>query len=574
MKLRSLLVTLALLMSISSFAAVTIDKVGGWFESGYVTFGLVDGASTYAVYYKTTSGSDYLKLDSELVRNYGTYGRADVLGITAGTYQFKVVPVDGNGNEMVEQAAESASFEVKAHDRAGFAFSNGKVPGAYKSDGTLKSDAVVIYITDANKDKVTLDVITSSKGAVTSCVGFQEILNGFKKGTDKRPLAFRLIGQISDPIGDKGDIVVDMNKATTCAGITIEGVGNDAVADGWGIRLKGASSVEIRNLAVMNCDSDEGDNIGLQQDNEYVWVHNCDLFYGHAGSDKDQAKGDGVLDCKKSNYVTFSYNHFWDSGKCCLLSNGDNEYGYLITYHHNWFDHSDSRHPRVRCYSAHVYNNYFDGIAKYGVGATMGSSVFVENNYFRNVNKPMMISKQGTDAKGEGTFSGANGGVIKAYGNEFAEKSANFSYIAYQTNSTSFDAYEASSRDEKVPSSVKTLAGGTIYDNFDTDAGKMYSYAPDKAVDVPNVIKGQYGAGRMQHGDFEWAFDNSADDASYDVNQALKTKVMSYQTSLVGIFGSTGGGDNSDPAPDPDPEPNPNPNPNSGYACWFLAGNA
>ena len=83
------------------------------------------------------------------------------------------------------------------------------------------------------------------------------------------------------------------SKSASYEGLTIEGIGNDAVADGWGIRLKSATSVEIRNLAFMNCDSGEGDNIGLQQNNNYIWVHHCDLFYGNAGSDKDQVKGDG-----------------------------------------------------------------------------------------------------------------------------------------------------------------------------------------------------------------------------------------------------------------------------------------
>ena len=57
---------------------------------------------------------------------------------------------------------------------------------------------------------------------------------------------------------------------------------------------------------------------GLQQGNDHIWVHNCDFFYGHAGSDADQVKGDGALDTKTSTYVTHSYNHFWDNGKCNL----------------------------------------------------------------------------------------------------------------------------------------------------------------------------------------------------------------------------------------------------------------
>ena len=31
---------------------------------------------------------------------------------------------------------------------------------------------------------------------------------------------------------------------------------------------------------------------GLQQGNDHIWVHNCDFFYGDAGSDADQVKGE------------------------------------------------------------------------------------------------------------------------------------------------------------------------------------------------------------------------------------------------------------------------------------------
>ena len=128
--------------------------------------------------------------------------------------------------------------------------------------------------------------------------------------------------------------------------------------------------------------------------------------------------------------------------------------------------------------TVHVYNNYFDGISKYGVGATTGSNVFVESNYFRNTNKPMMISLQGTDiVNGEknATFSGETGGMIKAYGNVYAEKSSNFKLVTHKQSATSFDCYEAETRDEVVPASYVTLSGGTSYNNFDTDKSKMYT---------------------------------------------------------------------------------------------------
>lgn len=94
-----------------------------------------------------------------------------------------------------------------------------------------------------------------------------------------------------------GDLVIENNNLVTSS-ITFEGVGSDATANGWGLRIKKASNVEVRNIGFMLTDAGEGDNIGLQQDNDHIWVHNCDLFYGAPGGDADQAKGDGALDCK------------------------------------------------------------------------------------------------------------------------------------------------------------------------------------------------------------------------------------------------------------------------------------
>lgn len=550
----------------SDKAKVSLKAAQSWFQSAFVEWLPYEGATTYNVYVKGGQYSDFTKIDYQLVRDYGSYGRADALGLKAGEYELKVVPVV-NDKEVAEAANIATGLKVRAHDRSGFAFNTSKTPGAYNADGTLKSGAVVVYLTNDNIDKVTLDVQTSNKGDKITCTGLQNIINnGIKKGIDTRPFVFRMIGQIKTPsVADKGDIVIDMNGKDVSAGVTIEGVGNDAVADGWGIRLKGARYAEVSNIGFFNCNSGEGDNVGLQQDNEHIWVHNCDMFYGNAGSDADQIKGDGALDCKKSNYVTFSYNHFWDNGKCNLLGLSEGSTDYYITYHHNWYDHSDSRHPRVRYYSAHVYNNYYDGNAKYGVGSTLGSSVFVENNYFRNTNKPMMISQQGTDIKGnpKGTFSGEDGGIIKAYGNVFADMKS-LRFVPYSDeNQTEFDAYVASSRDEQVPASVTSKKGGNKYNNFDTNSSLFYSsYVLDKAEDVPAVVAGQFGAGRVQHGDFQWIFNNSVDDAEYEVNAALKKAVSAYKTSLVKIFG----GENidvpgTDPTPTPDPDPNPGTDP-------------
>ncbi|MCM1133850.1 MAG: hypothetical protein NC340_10320, partial [Ruminococcus flavefaciens] len=504
---------------VNTFAAETSVKINattGYAEGMYATWGAVSGASGYNVYVDGT------QIDSMLIRQYSGYLRADAVGLKAGSHTMKVVPVI-NGKEDTSKAAEGTA-SVYAHDRSGYAFEDGHVPGAYKADGTLKDNAIVIYVTDENKDTVTADIDSTGKGAST-LTGVQNIITGYKKGKETRPIAIRFIGNISDPANmPKGDLMLD---TVTSAGMTIEGIGNDATANGWGIVLKNCVDVEVRNIGFMNCNSDEGDDCGLQQGDSYCWVHNCDFFYGDAGSDADQVKGDGALDTKKSHHITHSYNHFYDNGKCNLQGANSSDTSNYITYHHNWYDHSDSRHPRVRVATVHVYNNYYDGNAKYGIGATTDSDVFAENNYFRNCKEPMLISNQGSE--GGDVLSGETGGMIKAYGNIIigAEK-----FIPYSENNTDFDAYIASSKDEKVPSSVKAKDGGATYNNFDTESS-MYSYNLDSAEDVPSVVMAK--AGRVDGGDFKWDFDDSVDDTSYAVNEALKAALVAYDDSIVAI---------------------------------------
>ncbi len=312
MKKNLLLLILFLLTGQIWAQQVTITESAGWLESAFVKWQPVTNATSYNVYF-TGNGNVDKKIDNELIRSYGTYFRADIPGLKSGSYTLKVKPVIG-GTEGT--GSTTSTITVLAQDRTGFAFSNGRVPGAYNADGTPKTNAVILHITQQTKNTISLTVT----GATTNpCIGLQTILDGYKKGQDLRPLIIRMVGQITDPsyLLD-GDLVIENNK-TAASYITLEGIGNDAVADGWGIRIKNASNIEVCNIGTMNCNSGEGDNVGLQQNNDYVWVHNCDFFYGDAGSDADQVKGDGALDCKKSTYITFSYNHFWDSGKCNLL---------------------------------------------------------------------------------------------------------------------------------------------------------------------------------------------------------------------------------------------------------------
>ncbi|MRX66361.1 Por secretion system C-terminal sorting domain-containing protein [Flavobacterium resistens] len=552
---KNLLFIFVLLASAQIWAQqVSITEASGWLESAFVKWQPVSGAQTYNVYYSGNGITDQ-KIDDQLIRSYGSYFRADIPGLKAGSYTIKVKPVisgvEGSGST-------TSTLTVSAHDRNGFAFESGRVPGGYKADGTPKDNAVILYITQNTKNTISMNITGAS---ANPCVGLQNILYAIKKGKDTRPFIIRLIGNITDmTVMEGGDVVIE-NANNAASYVTIEGIGNDAVANGWGVRLKSASNIEVSNLGFMNCNSTAGDNVGMQQDNDHIWVHNCDLFYGNAGSDADQIKGDGALDNKSSTYITLSYNHFWDNGKASLLglSEGTTT-GLYITYHHNWFDHSDSRHPRVRYYSAHIYNNYYDGNAKYGAGSTMGSSLFVEGNYFRNAKHPMLTSLQGTDIWDEanqvnnagtmGTFSGEAGGFIKAFNNTFDASNGtnNMRFVAYNdpnplynisgkiSSTTDFDAYVATTRGETVSSSIKSKSGANSYNNFDTDASL---YVKNLVIDQPATAKTkvtQY-AGRISGGDLKWTFDNSVDDTSSLVIVALKSTLTNYTGTLVAVQG-------------------------------------
>lgn len=509
-------------MPVNTMVASAVDSVSvlqsvGFAEGIYATWSAVSGADGYNVYV------DGVQIDSMLIRQYSGYMRADAVGLKAGSHTMKIVPVV-NGKEDSSKASETKATAY-AHDRSGFGWVNGTSSGAYNEDGTLRDGAVVIYVTDDNKDSVTV-TLPNKKGVDTELTGIQNIITGLKNNSYAPPVAIRFIGNITDPADmPKGDLMVD----TAVCGLTIEGIGNDTTFNGFGLVMKNSSNVEARNIGFMNCDSSEGDDCGLQQKNDHIWVHNCDFFYGDAGSDADQVKGDGALDTKTSTYVTHSYNHFWDNGKCNLQGMKSESTENYITYHHNWYDHSDSRHPRIRTCTVHIYNNYFDGNAKYGVGVTMGASAFVENNYFRNCKYPMLISEQGSDEITGGTFSSETGGIIKAF-NNYIEGAKSF--VTYSENNTDFDAYVVSDRNETVPSDVTAKNGGTSYNNFDTSSD-MYSYTPDSPEEAKeNVIA---KSGRVDGGDFQWTFDNSVDDESYAVNQALKDALVAYDDSIIAI---------------------------------------
>ncbi len=162
---------------------------------------------------------------------------------------------------------------------------------------------------------------------------------------------------------------------------TILGERADAKIEG-GLRLVRVSNVIIRNLAITGSPDDAIDI----ESSDHVWVDHCDL------SNCD----DGLVDVKRgSDFVTVSWNHFRDHHKTTLVGHSDKsdireiDLGHLrVTYHHNFFDGTFSRHPRVRFgETVHVFNNYYLG-NDHGAHSAMDAGVLVEGNYFEKVRYP------------------------------------------------------------------------------------------------------------------------------------------------------------------------------------------
>lgn len=517
--------------------APVIVESSGWHESAYIKWQAVPGAESYNVYVAPVGGS-YTLVDKELIREYANYIRADVPGLTPGNYRLKVVPVV-DGRESTEEISDVLT--VDSFVREGFAFSKnspyGNTTGGYNADGSVNSGADIVYVTNENKDSVTIN------GDSTKGVGFNGIMAYRQSNKITTPLIVRIIGKVEMP----GGVENYMLRLQDTSNITIEGIGDDATVHGWGFTMKRACNIEVRNIGIMwyGGVGGDGDSLSLDTENKNIWIHNIDFFYGAPGKDSDQAKGDGSIDLKaRTDYVTVSYCHFWDSGKSCVAGGvweaknpDDPEAKIFVTYHHNWFDHSDSRHPRCVAGSVHVYNNYYDGNSVYGVGAAVQSSLFVESNYFRNCDRPMIIASQGSDVydsatgtyKTEGTLSGQTGGMIKEYGNVI-EGAKRFYTQLTTPDEGQIDAYSVLSPDEQVPSTVTALSGGSVYNNFDTNPDIMYSYNPDTAEEAKLEVMAE--AGRLNGGDFKWTF-SAEDDDLKDIDPELQSAIINYTSPVV-----------------------------------------
>jgi pectate lyase len=196
---------------------------------------------------------------------------------------------------------------------------------------------------------------------------------------------------------------------------TVIGVGSGSGITGGGLNVHATSNVIIQNL---NFSGSSDDAINVETSTR-VWIDHNTLSNAH----------DGLIDIKHaSDFVTVSWNKFSNHDKTMLLGHSDSnaaeDTGHLrVTYHHNWFNGTNQRHPRVRFGNpVHVYNNFYGGVTAYGVASTMQGGTLVEGNYFENTSDAFhcgeaasppaaMVARNNTMVNSAGSTSACTGTV-------------------------------------------------------------------------------------------------------------------------------------------------------------------
>jgi pectate lyase len=284
-------------------------------------------------------------------------------------------------------------------------------------------------------------------GEVVTATTTEEFLDYIAR---PEPLTVQVSGTITLPAGDSDgmhDVASDK---------TILGLGPDAALTGGGLTIgvpvddsvtsppeNAVHNIIIRNIAFSGATDDL---LNVQMFSHHIWIDHNDFSNGD----------DGAVDIKRgSDYVTVSWNRFHDHDKTSLVghddSNAAQDEGRLrVTYHHNFFDASDQRNPRVRFGEpVHVYNNYYRENS-YGVASTMDAGLVLEGNYFFSVNNPGRVD-----------FSGDLGRMV-ARDNTLVE----------------------CNHEIEVRGAVE-------------DPASYYSYTVDPVADVPTIVPAGAGTGKI-----------------------------------------------------------------------------
>lgn len=255
---------------------------------------------------------------------------------------------------------------------------------------------------------------------------------------------------------------------------------DDFVMDQIGIFCVRASNIIIRNINFQQPKANNGADAVSMQECDGVWVDHCTFTSLNQTKDYEDGSTDVTHGSKN---VTVSWCRYIKTQKSCLVGHSNSQSSdteITVTFHHNWFDNSSSRHPRVRFGQAHVYNNLYDGCTTYGAGSAYGAKVLVEYNYFDGVQLPTDICTYPAKESNESNLQGSVAGYLYPTENIYVNRPAK-AKDPYPLSNVKYTKYN----------------GSTITPLTYADFKPAYDYVVTAAADVPEVVKANAGYGKL-----------------------------------------------------------------------------
>ncbi|MEJ2852328.1 MULTISPECIES: pectate lyase family protein [unclassified Saccharothrix] len=344
----------------------------------------------------------------------------------------------------VTNASWNAGLATGATAALGF---NGTWTGSNPAPTTFTLNGVACTGSTTTTTTTSTTTTTGNPPAPTGLVGWATQNGGTTGGGSATPVSVNSASGLATAVSGTNAAVVRVTGSFSCSGMirvgsnkTILGAPG-ATISGCGLTLSGSKNVVVRNLTFTGWNDDA---INVESGSTNVWIDHNTFSNGY----------DGAVDIKRaSDFVTVSWNRTFNHGKTMLLGhsddNGSQDRGHLrVTYHHNYFDGSGTRHPRVRFGNpVHVFNNYYRD-NEYGVASTCDGGVLVEGNYFENVDEPTLVG-----------YAGSPAGTLVQRNNFFVGSGA-------------------------------PQASGSV-------AAIPYSYTVDNAADVKSIVSAGAGAGKI-----------------------------------------------------------------------------
>ena len=511
---------------INTGALENVEDYGAYEESMYVVM-QDDVTADLKVTYNAAGSNSVTAVPSELIRTVNGATRVDIVGVSAGTYDINLSI--GGTNFTLDD------ITVEAYDRSGYAHFDPDAPndmytngiGAYENDGTLKDGALVIYLTEENKNDISnsayvYDEETDSytKADITGIMQQGKYSIGYflnnrqyasadrsKYGVWAASLKYgavdvRVVGKVSAEVSgtmessiegltaydstDFGGSVGDsgrMARMVNPFNLTIEGIGEDASIYGWGVHfiandysisnnfgVKSGESFEVRNLTFDHYPEDAIGMEGQQQDSPAkitVPVQRCwihnNVFY--PGYASNPTEGDKAE----------------GDGSC------DFKRGYYYTFSYNYME---------GCHKTNLIG---------GSDSNLQYNLTFHHNWWNNVMSRQPLTRQANVHYYNNYISGATDYVISPRANCFLFAEGNFFYNCKNVvkpddgtvkfwNNTLLGCYEGvptqvSGRDEVVSNKCKDPTTNTDYSRFETNPDLFYDAEGKLATDSVTARK-------------------------------------------------------------------------------------